>query len=108
MTWTTIIGHNYLHMRDNYRMYYLDISLMSSRDWRISHVMSHHMYPNTIWDMEIYSIEPIFQYLPRKKSIIRHLGIFYSPIFWFLTFYLCGIKRYNSIYIKLLFSSLNN
>ncbi|KAF7998118.1 hypothetical protein HCN44_009516 [Aphidius gifuensis] len=98
MTWTTIIGHNYLHMRDNYRMYYLDISLMSSRDWRITHVMSHHMYPNTIWDIEMYGYEPLFQYLPRKKSIIRYLGIFYSPIFWFLSFYLVGIKRYISVF----------
>lgn len=94
MTWTTIIGHNYLHMRDNFRMYYFDISCMSSREWRITHAMSHHMYANTLWDFEMYAFEPFFQWLPKKnKSFLTALRFFYAPIIWFLVFYLSGIKR---------------
>ncbi|XP_011307350.1 cytochrome b5-related protein isoform X3 [Fopius arisanus] len=95
MTLATITGHNYFHMRDNFRMYYWDISLMSSREWRITHAMSHHMYPNTIWDYEILTFEPYFQYLPKIAApISRKFSWLYSPLVYLLAFYSQGIKRY--------------
>ncbi|KAI4488669.1 hypothetical protein M0802_011377 [Mischocyttarus mexicanus] len=96
--WTTIIGHNYFHMRDNFRMYYFDISLMSSKDWRITHAMSHHLYPNTIWDYEIYVFEPLFNWLPNKtKNIFKlWLGYILIPIIYTFVFFGLGIKRYYS------------
>ncbi|XP_076163345.1 cytochrome b5-related [Ptiloglossa arizonensis] len=99
LAWTTIIAHNYFHMRDNFRMYYFDLSTMSSKEWRISHVMSHHMYPNTYWDYEIYMAEPFLQWYPYKnKSMVRSfISQLISPIVWALTFHLQMIKRYYSI-----------
>ncbi len=46
-------AHNFFHKKDNFRMYYFDLSLFSHNDWRISHVISHHIYPNTILDLEM-------------------------------------------------------
>lgn len=44
-----IVGaHNFFHKRDNFRMYYMDLSPLSSFEWRLSHALSHHMYPNTV------------------------------------------------------------
>ncbi|KAK3852491.1 hypothetical protein Pcinc_040928 [Petrolisthes cinctipes] len=55
----TMIGaHNFFHQRDNLRMYYFDLSLLSSYDWRITHGISHHIYPNTIYDFEVSVLEP--------------------------------------------------
>lgn len=45
----TVVGsHNFFHKRDNFRMYYMDLSPLSSYEWRISHACSHHLYPNTV------------------------------------------------------------
>ncbi|XP_063983711.1 cytochrome b5-related protein-like isoform X2 [Diachasmimorpha longicaudata] len=98
LTFTVIIGHNYLHMRDNFRMYYFDIGLMSSREWRITHAMSHHMYPNTIWDFEVSSTETFFQYLPNISApVARKLSWIYSPVVYSIIFYLQGLVRYANI-----------
>jgi hypothetical protein len=95
LTWTTIAGHNYFHMRDNFRMYYFDLSMASSKNWRISHVMSHHMYTNTLWDYEIYVVEPLLQWFPRNDK--SYLGVMIrqiaSPILWTLAFINEGLKR---------------
>ncbi|CAK9820330.1 Cytochrome b5-related protein [Anthophora plagiata] len=100
LAWTTIIGHNYFHMRDNFRMYYFDLSTMSSKEWRITHVMSHHVYPNTLWDFEVYVLEPYIQWLPNdKKTLLRSLiSQIISPIIWALIFYEQAIKRYYSVF----------
>ncbi|XP_011153853.1 cytochrome b5-related protein isoform X2 [Harpegnathos saltator] len=102
LTWTAFAGHNYFHMRDNFRMYYFDLSIMSSKEWRITHAMSHHIYPNTLWDYEIYVTEPFLNWLPQKdKSYI--VGIFrsiISPIVWMLMFLFQGVKRYYSVFME--------
>ncbi|EZA50497.1 Cytochrome b5-related protein [Ooceraea biroi] len=97
---TTIAAHNYFHMRDNFRMYYFDLSTMSSKNWRITHVMSHHMYTNTLWDYEIYVVEPFLQWIPREnKSYLTGLiSKIISPIVWMLLFIDQVIKRYYSVY----------
>ncbi|XP_039313567.1 cytochrome b5-related protein [Solenopsis invicta] len=98
LTWTTIAAHNYFHMRDNFRMYYFDLSMASSKNWRISHVMSHHMYTNTLWDYEIYVVEPFLQWFPRndKSYFARVISEIISPIVWMLLFITEGLKRYYS------------
>ncbi|XP_011506370.1 PREDICTED: cytochrome b5-related protein-like, partial [Ceratosolen solmsi marchali] len=87
---------------DNFRMYYFDLSTMSSKDWRISHGLSHHLYPNTVWDMEIYNFEPFLIYLPchYKSFLYRLMTIIMSPITFFGTFILTGIKRYYSVFVQ--------
>ncbi|XP_071569972.1 cytochrome b5-related protein-like isoform X1 [Temnothorax nylanderi] len=100
LTWTTVAAHNYFHMRDNFRMYYFDLSMVSSKDWRITHVMSHHMYTNTIWDYEIYVVEPFLQWMPRKdKSYLAGMiSRIISPIVWMLLFVTEGLKRYYAVF----------
>ncbi|XP_063972451.1 cytochrome b5-related protein-like [Diachasmimorpha longicaudata] len=100
MAFTVIAAHNYFHMRDNFRMYYFDMCLMSSREWRITHAMSHHMYPNTIWDFEIMSLEPLLQYLPKiPATISRKISWLYSPIIYFVVFHSQGVKRYVEVFL---------
>ncbi|XP_012534068.1 cytochrome b5-related protein isoform X2 [Monomorium pharaonis] len=94
--WTTVAAHNYFHMRNNFRMYYFDLSMLSSKNWRITHVMSHHMYTNTLWDYEIYVVEPFLQWIPRKdKSYLAGMiSKIISPIVWMLLFLREGLARY--------------
>ncbi|XP_076661363.1 cytochrome b5-related [Halictus rubicundus] len=102
LAWTTIIAHNFFHMRDNFRMYYFDLSAMSSKEWRITHIMSHHTYPNTMWDYEVYVIEPLLQWMPyAKKSIVGSiLSQIASPLIWALLFIGQLIKRYYSVFAE--------
>ncbi|KAL3272610.1 hypothetical protein HHI36_014078 [Cryptolaemus montrouzieri] len=88
LSYTSIAAHNFFHQRDNFRMYYFDFTMMSSREWRISHAMSHHLYTNTINDMEISALEPWMHYLPFRKNLyIKYVGWIFSPVFFTLTFY---------------------
>ncbi|XP_067013447.1 cytochrome b5-related protein isoform X2 [Anabrus simplex] len=84
LTLTVISAHNFFHQKDNLRMYYFDLSFMSSREWRISHALSHHLYPNSLLDLEISMWEPILQWLPRPdKSLLSRYGpLVYSPILY--------------------------
>ncbi|KAF5293581.1 hypothetical protein FQA39_LY03066 [Lamprigera yunnana] len=89
----TVASHNYLHQKDNTRMYFFNLSMMSSRSWRVSHAMSHHMYPNTIKDLEISEMEPFFQYLPTKKTLfIRYVSWLYTPIVYGAMFFAAWIR----------------
>ncbi|XP_065332153.1 cytochrome b5-related protein-like [Cloeon dipterum] len=66
----TVASHNFFHLRENWRRYYFDLSLMSSSDWRVSHGLSHHLYPNSLYDLEISMFEPFnIRWLPVEKSL---------------------------------------
>ncbi|XP_066905351.1 cytochrome b5-related protein isoform X3 [Halyomorpha halys] len=67
----------------------------SRKDWRISHAMSHHLYPNSLHDLEISMFEPWFQYLPRsdKPFTARFLSLLYFPIAYALIFYAEAFSR---------------
>lgn len=99
LAWTAIIAHNFFHLRDNFRMYYFDLTVLSSKEWRITHVMSHHTYPNTMWDYEIYVTEPLLPWLPNKNKTA--FGVFISqitsPLIWATLFIGQLIKRYYSV-----------
>ncbi|KAL7303600.1 hypothetical protein TKK_0003755 [Trichogramma kaykai] len=99
LTWTVIIAHNFFHQRDNFRMYYFDLSLMSSKEWRVSHSLSHHLYPNTLWDMEVYAFEPFLEFLPRpdKSWPRRALSLLISPTVMTVAYFGQAVKRYYSI-----------
>ncbi|KAJ4430951.1 hypothetical protein ANN_19544 [Periplaneta americana] len=89
---TVIAAHNFFHQKDNFRMYYFDLSLMSSselgfcfgRDWRISHALSHHLYPNSLLDLELSMFEPVFQFLPdpSKQWWARYGPMLYAPFIY--------------------------
>lgn len=74
-------AHNYFHQRNSFRRFYFNFSMMSCSEWRISHVLSHHMYTNTVYDLEISSVEPFFQYLPGKKNFIVRYGSWIYGVF---------------------------
>lgn len=57
-------AHNFFHQRDNWRMFAFDAGPYSSYEWRISHVYSHHAFPNTLNDFEVSAPEKILQFLP--------------------------------------------
>lgn len=43
-----VVGaHNFIHLKDTWRRFYFDLSPLSSYEWRITHGLSHHLYPNT-------------------------------------------------------------
>ncbi|KAK9887943.1 hypothetical protein WA026_000243 [Henosepilachna vigintioctopunctata] len=93
LSYLGVIAHNFVHQKDNFRMYYLDLTLLSSREWRISHALSHHMYTNTVNDLEISQLEPWFYWLPFKKhSLMKYIQWVYAPIVYSLIFYGLWIK----------------
>lgn len=99
MNFTVMGAHNFLHLRDNLHMYYFDFSFMSCKDWRVTHALGHHMYPNTLLDIELCFNEQIFQWLPLKDKswVLRYGSWFYSPIIYALLFFLAFFQRVTSI-----------
>ncbi|KAI5644434.1 fatty acid desaturase domain-containing protein [Phthorimaea operculella] len=67
LAWVTVASHNYIHRRSNWRMYLFNFSLWSYRDFRVSHALSHHLYPNTLMDLEVSAFEPLVYWNPRKN-----------------------------------------
>lgn len=95
-TWVIIAGHNYFHIRDNFRMYYFNLSLMSYRDWRVSHSLSHHLYPNSLHDVEVLLFEPLLCWLPTPniKSWVQRYGAWvYTWIYYALLFISEFVKK---------------
>lgn len=64
LAWLVVMSHNFLHKADNWRMYTANLALMTSRDVRIQHILSHHMYPNSYADLEVTYYEPYYKWLP--------------------------------------------
>lgn len=88
-TWTGICGHNYLHRRDNWRMNYFNLLFMNFRDWRVSHALSHHLYPNSLLDMEMSFMHLFFVWWPDKDEknwTQRYASFAYWPIFYALLY----------------------
>ncbi|XP_045619074.1 cytochrome b5-related protein-like [Procambarus clarkii] len=88
-------AHNFLHQRDNWRMYYFDLTFLSSHEMRITHVLSHHAYPNTIYDFEVAVLEPFWEFLPRpeKNFVQRYGSLVLDPILLPLALYAEVLKR---------------
>lgn len=96
LSWTVISAHNYFHRRDNFRMFYFNLSFMSYREWRISHAMSHHLYPNSLHDLEVSLFEPFLCYVTnaKTKGLIQRYGSWlYGPIVYLFLFADQFIKR---------------
>eukprot|EP00091_Calanus_sinicus_P008156 TRINITY_DN19816_c0_g1_i1.p1 TRINITY_DN19816_c0_g1~~TRINITY_DN19816_c0_g1_i1.p1 ORF type:complete len:163 (+),score=17.82 TRINITY_DN19816_c0_g1_i1:28-516(+) len=92
----TSCAHNFFHQADKkaWRRFYFDLSLLSHRDWRVSHAMSHHLYTNSFSDIEVTALEPFINFLPAKKNFIQHtLSHIYVYLGIFISFPLEFIKR---------------
>lgn len=89
-----VIAHNYFHRKDNFRMLWINLSLADFTSWRITHAMSHHLYTNSYYDLEVSFIEPILQYLPRKKSFeSKVLSFLLTPLFYSLALPISAVYR---------------
>lgn len=84
--YTTISAHNFFHRRDNFRMFYFNLAFFNYKEWRISHAMSHHLFTNSLHDLELTLFEPILCWIPSptKNSTQRYLSWIYSPIIYSL------------------------
>ena len=83
----TSAAHNFFHQADSWRRYYWDLSFLSSRDWRVSHMLSHHLHTNTYNDIEIYGIEPFISFLPTTKNWLqKYLSHGYINLFYLIAF----------------------
>ncbi|XP_055596168.1 cytochrome b5-related protein-like [Uranotaenia lowii] len=97
IAWTMICSHNFLHRRDNWRMLMLNLTFFSYREWRVSHALSHHMFPNSILDLEISFFEPFLCWLPRssRKNVLQRFGSwFYGPFIYMAMSISEFIKRF--------------
>lgn len=97
LAWLTIAGHNYVHRKDNFRMNYFNFSLLSHREFRVSHALSHHLYTNSLVDMEVLVLEPLICWIPNPKIkgfINRYVAWIYGPIVWSLFWISDVIGRY--------------
>jgi hypothetical protein len=66
--------------------------MMYYRDWRISHALSHHLYTNSLLDLELTMFEPLLQWVPhRTKSLFVRYGS------WLYSFILYAILFHSSI-----------
>lgn len=92
--WMLVTAHNFFHQKNNWRMYCFNLSLLNYRDWRVSHAMSHHLYPNTYYDLEISMFEPFLQWIPRPKSAIQKIASpIVSPIVWTVLIVYTAVAR---------------
>ncbi|XP_054741864.1 cytochrome b5-related protein [Anastrepha obliqua] len=89
LCWTTIVAHNYFHRRDNWRMYTFNLSMFNFCSWRISHALSHHIYPNSFLDLELSMFEPFVCWVPNpylKSKLMRYVSIATEPITYCIAF----------------------
>ena len=86
------IAHNYFHQANNWRMFYFDLTSLSSMDWRVSHALSHHLYTNTFYDWEISGMEPFMRFLPEPhKNLVAK---YTSPLLCHVTLPLFFLTQY--------------
>ncbi|KAM3967180.1 cytochrome b5-related protein [Aphomia sociella] len=95
MAWSIVAAHNYIHRKTNWRMYIFNVGLWSYRDFRVSHVLSHHLFPNTLMDLEISAFEPLVQWIP-KRSAPKYacLAVLYENILFPFMFMLSFSKKF--------------
>ena len=81
-------------------MYCFDLGLLSSHEWRVTHALSHHIFPNTILDFEISNLEPLLDYRVYKSKSFLHrtkLSFFIALILSPLALFMEVVKRSISI-----------
>ncbi len=76
---STTSSHNFFHQKDNWRRYYWDISMFNSTDWRVTHMLSHHLHTNTYQDVEITAMFPFVDWMSNegKHWVHKYLSTFY-------------------------------
>lgn len=92
---STNCAHNFYHQRDNWRMRMWDLSLQSSYEWRITHALSHHVYPNTIADYEVAMTEPYIDLKVHgvKNALQRRAALLTAHLIVPLSHFIDVLKR---------------
>uniref|UniRef100_A0A1B6H6A9 Cytochrome b5 heme-binding domain-containing protein n=2 Tax=Homalodisca liturata TaxID=320908 RepID=A0A1B6H6A9_9HEMI len=95
LTLTANCAHNFFHMRDNWRMFLFNLSLFTVRQWRITHALSHHLFPNTHYDLEISSFEPLMMFLPspEKTKLFGITSAVVSPLLYPFFYFFEALRR---------------
>ncbi|XP_005176332.1 cytochrome b5-related protein [Musca domestica] len=96
IVWQAVAAHNYFHQRDNWQMYSFNLTLMNFADWRISHALSHHIYTNSLYDLEMTLPEPYLCWIPSKEVATktwRIISIFLQPVVYALLFFASFSQR---------------
>lgn len=75
-------SHNFWHQSDNFRRFYFDITVASSDDSRVTHMLSHHIHTNTFHDIESTALFPIMDVFPHMDKLWWHR--FISPLTYHL------------------------
>lgn len=100
LLWMLVIAHNYFHQKNNWRMLCFNLTLLNYREWRVSHAMSHHLYTNSYYDLEISMFEPWLQWIPRPKTTFHKIAApFASPIVWTVLIHYTAIARFDMLFI---------
>jgi len=90
-------SHNFTHLKPNWRQYYIVVPMLSLKDWRTSHILSHHHFPNTDLDMEMLQHEPLVDYYPRTdKDWKSYLQCVMFPLYAGLIWPIGGFNRYEA------------
>lgn len=67
-------GHNGLHKLE-YSTFLLDFNGLSTIEWLMEHVSSHHMYTNTKYDHDTISMQPYLNWIPSEtNSLFNYRG----------------------------------
>lgn len=77
-------------------MYYFNLTFLSFREWRITHSMSHHLYPNSLHDLEVTMFEPFLCWVTNsetKNLFQRYASWLYAPIIYTLLYAEEFLKR---------------
>jgi len=61
-------SHVYTHKRPIFARYFFDISFFPLEAWYTSHVLSHHTFPNSFWDIELETSVPVLNFNHFHKS----------------------------------------
>lgn len=78
-------------------------------EWRISHVLSHHIYTNTVQDLEMSLLYPFIHWFPTTdKPITVRLFPYLTPIIYpfiipgqLVIRYFMSYIKYNSIVLQI-------
>ncbi|KAL7741076.1 hypothetical protein ACLKA6_018113 [Drosophila palustris] len=101
LCWTVIAAHNYFHRRDNWQMYTFNLGMMNFCSWRISHALSHHIYPNSYFDLELSMFEPFLCWIPNphiKNQAMRYVSWVTEPLVYVIAFFLqMGMRIFYSL-----------
>lgn len=96
LCWLSNAAHNYFHQKDNWQMYTFNFTLMNFTEWRISHALSHHVYTNSLYDLEMSLFEPFLCWIPNEhisSKLQRYLSVVIQPVVYMFIFPMNFVQR---------------